>query len=474
MVTTTLKQQIELDVKMIPIREIVADKNIREVDKKSEKFKELVLSVKEKGVLMPALVRPFAPSGYQLVDGYFRLYAAQAAGLDKIPVRIKAMTDGEMIEIQLIGNLQRQDMNALEEARAFKLYLDTTKATQQVLAQKIGKSQPYVANRIRLLNLPKNVVKLVEAGELSTSHAEVLGQIPKEAPDLLEDALAMAMDEYEPPSVKELAEEVKWRLNDFEESKKQAAEAAEQKKKAAEEFAKRLEAATNKACPKKGCGKPAAEWDPRAKVLRCAKYHGWNPATGKLDADTPDKDDEDFEDTLPSPSRRSTVQKKIAAPSEPKTFRSFHAAAVMGKQLIKDLADAQITRVNVSKDYNGGHEVRIFVTKMAEKNLQFVAEPHPYSSGEKSRVEIHAYDDRRRKEMRTAFENWAKKALPKISLKPKAGKEADPKILEGSIDKIAKKLPKDLEQLESLRAFEMKGKKRTSLLQLMDLRLSIR
>lgn len=133
---------------------------------------ELTESIRTHGVLEPVIVRP-ADNGYELVVGERRWRAAQRAGLREIPAVVRAMTDQEAAVVALVENLQRQDLNPIEEAKAFKRLMELN-MTQEEVAQKVGKSRPAVANSLRLLTLPADVQALISSGQLSVGHAKVL------------------------------------------------------------------------------------------------------------------------------------------------------------------------------------------------------------------------------------------------------------------------------------------------------------
>lgn len=132
-------------------------------------------SIAEKGLLQPVLVRP-APdgSGYQIVAGERRWRAAQRAQVHDIPVLIQDLTDRETLEIAIVENVQRADLNAVEEARAYKQLVDRFEHTQDEIARAVGKSRSHVANTMRLLALPEPVLDHLETGRLSAGHARAI------------------------------------------------------------------------------------------------------------------------------------------------------------------------------------------------------------------------------------------------------------------------------------------------------------
>jgi ParB family chromosome partitioning protein len=135
----------------------------------------LAESIREHGILQPLVVRPIQGSGtYQLVAGERRWRAARMVGLSEVPVVIKELDDKEAMEISLIENLQREDLNPIEEAEGYQTLMDYFGMTQDVVSQRVGKSRPAVANSLRLLGLPANVLNLVKSGDLSAGHARAL------------------------------------------------------------------------------------------------------------------------------------------------------------------------------------------------------------------------------------------------------------------------------------------------------------
>ena len=137
---------------------------------------ELVDSVKEKGIITPLLVTK-SEKGYYLIAGERRWRAAQKAGLERVPVVVRETTPIESLELALIENLHRKDLNPLEEAMAYKRWLDDTNTTQETLAQRLGKDRSTITNMLRLLQLPRIIRKDLIDGRLSMGHARVLAGI---------------------------------------------------------------------------------------------------------------------------------------------------------------------------------------------------------------------------------------------------------------------------------------------------------
>lgn len=136
-------------------------------------FEDLVVSVKEFGLIQPVVVRPKG-TGFELVVGERRWRAAKEAGLKAIPAVIRGTTDTESLEMALIENIQRENLNALEEAAAFRKLIEQFDMTQAGLASRVGKSRAVIANTLRLLQLPGDVKQLIEDGDLSSGHARAL------------------------------------------------------------------------------------------------------------------------------------------------------------------------------------------------------------------------------------------------------------------------------------------------------------
>ncbi len=135
---------------------------------------ELADSIRQHGIITPILVRPMTDGGYQLVAGERRWRAARMAGLSEVPVVIREMNDTEAMELALIENLQREDLNPIEEAEGYRVLMDTYGLTQDQVAERVNKSRPAIANAVRLLNLPKEVLEQVKSGRLSSGHARAL------------------------------------------------------------------------------------------------------------------------------------------------------------------------------------------------------------------------------------------------------------------------------------------------------------
>ena len=140
-------------------------------------LEDLARSIREKGILTPLLVSKWE-KGYRLIAGERRWRAAQKAGLERVPVVVRETTPVESLELALIENIHRQDLNPIEEALAYKKLLETSETTQEDLAKAIGRDRSTITNMLRLLKLPKNIQKDVMEGRLSMGHARVLAGVP--------------------------------------------------------------------------------------------------------------------------------------------------------------------------------------------------------------------------------------------------------------------------------------------------------
>lgn len=136
-------------------------------------LQELANSIKEKGVIQPIIIRKINDV-YELIAGERRLKASKLAGLETIAAIVKNFSDEEAAQIALIENIQREDLNPLEEALAYKKLIENFKYTQEELAEKLGKNRATIANTLRLLNLPKQIIKLIKENKITAGHARAL------------------------------------------------------------------------------------------------------------------------------------------------------------------------------------------------------------------------------------------------------------------------------------------------------------
>lgn len=158
----------------LPLREIVPNREQPRKQFDDDALQELAASIAQHGVLQPLLVRPMPDGSYQLVAGERRWRASQLAGLTEVPVVVRDMNEQEAAELALIENLQREDLNPMEEALGYRTLMESYGMTQEQTAQVVNKSRPAVANALRLLHLPEAVTELVSSGALSAGHARSL------------------------------------------------------------------------------------------------------------------------------------------------------------------------------------------------------------------------------------------------------------------------------------------------------------
>lgn len=162
----------------IPISKITPDPKQPRKQFNTEELDQLASSIKEHGVLQPLLVVEKSDGGYELVAGERRWRASQLAGLTTVPALIKQWADQEKLEISLIENIQRSNLNPLEEAFAYKRLMDEFNLTQQQVAERVGKSRPAIANTVRLLDLPAQVQTALIEGKINTGQSRALLSLP--------------------------------------------------------------------------------------------------------------------------------------------------------------------------------------------------------------------------------------------------------------------------------------------------------
>ena len=158
----------------LPLDEIIPNKEQPRKQFDEEALADLSASIAQHGVLQPLLVRPMPDGSYQLVAGERRWRASRMAGLTEVPVVIRDMDEQESAELALIENLQREDLNPMEEAIGYRTLMETYGMTQEQTAQVVNKSRPAVANALRLLQLPEEVADLVAGGKLAAGHARTV------------------------------------------------------------------------------------------------------------------------------------------------------------------------------------------------------------------------------------------------------------------------------------------------------------
>lgn len=170
-------ESIPSGVAEIKITQIEPDPNQPRKDFDQEKLDLLADSIKAHGVIQPLIVTEQSSGFYRIIAGERRWRAAKQAGLTTVPVVVKTYSEEQSAEIALVENLQREDLNGIEEARGYKTLMEQFSLTQKQVAEKVGKSRPAVANALRLLNLPESVQDMVIYGEISSGHARAISGI---------------------------------------------------------------------------------------------------------------------------------------------------------------------------------------------------------------------------------------------------------------------------------------------------------
>ena len=158
----------------VPIENLVANPNQPRRRFTQSDLDELTASVREKGIIQPLIVRPLSGGRYEIVAGERRWRAAQQAQLHEVPVLVRDLDDVEVLEVAIIENIQRADLNAIEEAAGYRQLMESFGHTQEKLAEALGKSRSHIANLLRLLSLPDDVQEMLRTGQLSAGHARAL------------------------------------------------------------------------------------------------------------------------------------------------------------------------------------------------------------------------------------------------------------------------------------------------------------
>ena len=166
--------------RLVPIEQISPNPDQPRKRFEESDLNDLAVSIKEKGVIQPLIVRDRGEGSFEIVAGERRWRAAQMAQLHEVPVMVRAFTDVEVLEVAIIENIQRADLNPIEEAVGYRQLMDKFGHTQEKMAEALGKSRSHIANLLRLLNLPEPVIDMVRAGALSAGHARAL--IPAQDP----------------------------------------------------------------------------------------------------------------------------------------------------------------------------------------------------------------------------------------------------------------------------------------------------
>jgi ParB family chromosome partitioning protein len=166
---TASEEMVEIDLDLIEPNNFQPRTNFDE-----ERLEHLAQSIRANGIIQPLLVRRLSVDRYQLVAGERRWRAAQRAGLHRVPCVVKEIPEDKMLELALIENIQRQELNAIEEAQAYKRLIETLGLTQEMVAQRVGRDRTFITNYLRLLRLPEDIQRMVEAEQISMGHARAL------------------------------------------------------------------------------------------------------------------------------------------------------------------------------------------------------------------------------------------------------------------------------------------------------------
>jgi ParB family chromosome partitioning protein len=169
-----LPDRLAGDYFLCPVEEIHPSPSQPRQEFDPESLDELAHSLKEKGLIQPVVVRRRDEGGYELIAGERRWRAAQRAGIGEVPAIVREAAEDEVLELALIENLQREDLNPADEARAYRLLLDRTGASQDELAGRIGKSRVAVANSLRLLSLPPAAMEALRSGAITAGHGRAI------------------------------------------------------------------------------------------------------------------------------------------------------------------------------------------------------------------------------------------------------------------------------------------------------------
>lgn len=195
------------EIVQIKLSNIRPNKNQPRKEFDEDKIKALSDSIKNVGVLQPIVLKPTDEANYMIIAGERRYRASILAGKEEIPAVIKDIPVKDIMEIALIENLQREDLNAIEEALAYKSLIDNYKVTQEELSEAVGKSRPHITNTLRLLNLQKKVIKMIENGEITPGHGKALLRIENHDQQL-EIANKIVKDDLSVRVVEEMAKKI--------------------------------------------------------------------------------------------------------------------------------------------------------------------------------------------------------------------------------------------------------------------------
>lgn len=237
----------------LPVEQIHADRANPRKDFDESALEELAESLRNQGVLQPVLVRKDGKGGYRLIAGERRWRAAQRAGLLEMPAIVREATDAEAYELALVENIQRADLNPLEEAEAYKRLLEERRWTQEQVADRVGKDRSTVANALRLLSLPNEVKQLLVEGDLDMGHARAIVSLPRAA-DMVALARAVVTEKL---TVRETEARAKAQKGTSGRKPREAAKASPEARRLVEDLQRRL--GTKVRLVEKGQGKGRLE-----------------------------------------------------------------------------------------------------------------------------------------------------------------------------------------------------------------------
>ncbi|RKX93528.1 MAG: chromosome partitioning protein ParB [Spirochaetes bacterium] len=203
----------ESEIAEIDIEKIVPNRDQPRKSFDKQEIQELAESIRENGIIQPIVLRA-KDEVYEIVVGERRFRAAKEAGLKKVPAIIKEYSESRLLEIALIENIQRKDLNPLEEALAFKTIIDRDTITQEELSKRVGRSRSYIANMIRLLELPDEIKKFVSRGTITVGHAKAIMAL-NEKEKQVEIAKKVAEEGLSVRETEDLVREVNASQNDF-------------------------------------------------------------------------------------------------------------------------------------------------------------------------------------------------------------------------------------------------------------------
>lgn len=171
-----IKEQLkEIEIEKIKLNPFQMRKEVE-----NSNLEELARSISEQGIIQPLIIKEQEKGKYELITGERRLRAAKLAGLEKVPCLVRKIEKKQQLEIALIENIQREDLNPIEEAEAYQKLIEKFELTQEMIAQRIGKSREKIANCLRLLKLPFSIQRAIEKRRISEGHAKVILQIKSE------------------------------------------------------------------------------------------------------------------------------------------------------------------------------------------------------------------------------------------------------------------------------------------------------